>query len=172
MESFIRKCVFGGMLGIVYDLCVFLFLKALLPTSVLDTVLIAAPILFAAGSMLTGVTVVAEEHACSEKCFSDLGIHVFVLVVTVTVGILLFYFRIISSIAAIVLIGFFSIIIVEMLYRPEILLRWNKFCAVFAVVFVIPVCMVYLALLAKSLLIFMLLLIVSAMLLIDTYYYN
>lgn len=82
------------------------------------------------------------------------------------------YFKIISNIVAIVMIGIFSIVIVEMLYRPEILLRWNKFCAVFAVVFVIPICMVYLALLAKSFFLFMLLLIVCAMLLIDSYYYN
>ena len=74
------------------------------------------------------------------------------------------YFKIISNIVAIVMM--------EMLYRPEILLRWNKFCAVFAVVFVIPICMVYLALLAKSFFLFMLLLIVCAMLLIDSYYYN
>lgn len=172
MESFIRKCIFGVMLGIVYDLCCFLFLKAMLPTSVLDIVLIAAPILFAAGSMLTEVTAVAEEHACNEKCFSSLRIHAVVLLAAGITGILLFHFRIVSNIAAIAMTGFFSIVIVEALYRPGILLRWNKFCAVSAVVFVIPVCMVYLALLVKSFLLFILLLIVCSLLLMDVYHFD
>lgn len=172
MESFIGKCIFGGILGIVYDLCGFLFLKALLPTSVLDIVLIAAPILFAAGSMLTEVTVVAEEKAGNEKCIFVLWGHVFVILVVVTVGLLLRYIGIVSSIFAIFIAGIFTIVIVEAVYRPGILIKWNKFCAITIVVFMAPILMMYLVLLVKAFLLFVLVLIVCSMLLIDTYRYN
>lgn len=172
MKLIIGKCFFGSMLGVVYDLCSFLFLKALLPTSVLDTVLIAAPFVFAISSMLTEITVAAEKQVCNEKSFSALWIHVFVMLVAVMVEALLFYTGVVSSVYTIVAIGIFSIVMVEVIYRPEILQKWNKFYAVFIIVLVVPVFMLYLALLLKSFLLFVLLLMVCSMLLANTYHFN
>jgi|GEM_PF-2252272 len=168
MQMIMIKGFIGFMCGIVFDMIGFFLLSSKLSTHFFDMVLIATPIIFAICGMLTELWEYAEKRV-RDYTVGFLWIHVWVLLLTIIMAIIVFLTNALKNPFWLVLLIIFTFLIVECFFQPGTICRWNGVAAVMTTLLTVPVFSLYIVLIVQSLLLICLLGIVGFFLLVQNY---
>lgn len=166
MEIIIYKALAGFVIGIVYDMVSFIFMRNQLPVSALDSMLIVTPFIFSVYGILSELPEYADNRA---KKQSGAIIYLWFIIILLVVEVVFFEVKILHSTWGIILNACLSLYTVHGLFHPVILYKWNPAAAVIVSLLTLPVAALYFALLAECTALFILLTITAVILMVQSY---